>query len=147
MEWEVSDAFNSKDLEGMVKLNASLKSVRIWKTLKSEKTGITNLATIQGNSREKNTVFARITVFSETDQIKSLSIGYSDKASVFVNDQLMYSGDNTYQSRDFRYLGTIGLFDRIPVSLRKGKNEIVCAVSESFGGWGIMATLEPLADL
>jgi hypothetical protein len=41
-------------------------------------------------------------------------------------------------SRDYRYLGTIGYFDNVTLPLEAGKNEICIAVSEAFGGWGIM---------
>ncbi|MCH8059016.1 MAG: hypothetical protein IIA11_01020 [Proteobacteria bacterium] len=49
---------------------------------------------------------------------------------------LLYSkGNNAYQSRDYRYLGTIGLFDAIMLPLAVGDNELWIAVSEAFGGW------------
>ena len=59
-----------------------------------------------------------------------------------MNGALLYSGDNTYRSRDYHYLGTIGLFDEVPLNLRAGDNELVFAVSESFGGWAIMAAIK-----
>ena len=68
-----------------------------------------------------------------------LRFGYSDRVRVFLNGSLLYAGDNGYRSRDFRYLGTIGLFDSVPLALRPGDNELVMAVSESFGGWGVLA--------
>jgi hypothetical protein len=60
--------------------------------------------------------------------------------SVYLNGTLLYRGDNTYVSRDYRYLGTIGQFDEVPLSLQPGVNELVFVVSEGFGGWGITAT-------
>ena len=60
---------------------------------------------------------------------------------VYLNGQLIYTGDNTYMSRDYRYLGTIGLFDNVLLPLKPGKNELYIAVTEAFGGWGIMARL------
>jgi hypothetical protein len=71
-----------------------------------------------------------------------LNFGYSDTAKVFVNGKLIYAGNNTYQSRDYRYLGTIGLFDSVVLPLHSGENEILIAVTEAFGGWGVMAELE-----
>jgi hypothetical protein len=53
--------------------------------------------------------------------------------------RLLYAGDNGYQTRDYRYLGTISLFDALELNLAAGDNEILFAVSESFGGWGVMA--------
>jgi hypothetical protein len=39
-------------------------------------------------------------------------------------------------------LGTIGLFDDLYLPLEEGENEILFAVSETFGGWGIMVQLK-----
>lgn len=49
--------------------------------------------------------------------------------------------------RDYRFLGTIGLFDEVYLPLKKGENELWLAVTESFGGWGIKALIEDLAGL
>ena len=76
-----------------------------------------------------------------------LKIGYSDSARVFVNGELRYAGDNTYQSRDYRYLGTIGLFDSVVLPLSAGENEILIAVTEAFGGWGVMTEFESLEGI
>ena len=54
----------------------------------------------------------------------------------------MYSGDNGYKNRDFRFLGTIGLFDEVPLKLKRGENQLVLAVSENFGGWGVVGKFE-----
>ena len=70
--------------------------------------------------------------------VKILRFGYSDRASVYLNGQLVYRGSNDYQSRDYRYLGTIGPFDEVPLRLHRGANELVVAVSESFGGWDLI---------
>jgi hypothetical protein len=92
----------------------------------------------------KNTRFARLSVHSDRAESKLLKIGYSDSVRVFVNGELHYAGDNTYQSRDYRYLGTIGLFDTVALPLHAGDNEILIAVTEAFGGWGVMAEFENL---
>jgi len=76
--------------------------------------------------------------------VKQLNFGYSDTAAVFVNGALVYKGDNTYMSRDYRYLGTIGLFDSVALPLKSGENEVWIAVTEAFGGWGIMGQLVDL---
>ena len=112
----------------------------------AEKTGITNLARVQGRGEGKDTVFARVVVSSDDPAVRELALGYSDVAAVFVNDRLVYKGSNTYQSRDYRYLGTMGLFDRVALPLKEGENEIWIAVSEAFGGWGLMATITDFAD-
>jgi hypothetical protein len=52
----------------------------------------------------------------------------------------VFSGDNTYRSRSQRYLGVVTVEnDAVYLPLRRGENELVVAVAESFGGWGLIA--------
>ena len=99
-------------------------------------------AGIRALTRETNTVFARVTMISDRDQSKNVAFGYSDRLCLFLNDGLLYTGNNGFRSRDYRYLGTIGYFDAVTLPLHKGQNEIWFAVSESFGGWGVQAAFE-----
>jgi hypothetical protein len=94
-----------------------------------------------------NTVVARLLVASSTRQLKGLSFGYSDSVTVYVNGVPLYSGTNRYESRDYRYLGTIGLFDRVFLPLKEGENEILFSVSEAFGGWGVLARFDDLKGI
>ena len=41
----------------------------------------------------------------------------------------------------------IGLFDSVVLPLRAGENEILIAVTEAFGGWGVMAEFENLEGI
>ncbi len=142
--WQVSDTFDGASLEGRAKLGAEHKSNRTWTRLNAESTGITNLARVNGLGESSDTVFARIVVTAEQAGMRELVLGYSDAAAVFVNDTLAYKGNNGYLTRDYRYLGTIGLFDSVVLPLKAGENEIWIAVSEAFGGWGIMAKITDL---
>ena len=142
--WQVSDAFDSASLQGIAELGAQHKENRTWSELSAESTGITNLARVNGLGENSNTVFARVVVTADQAGVKELVLGYSDAAAVFVNDTLIYRGNNGYLTRDYRYLGTIGLFDSVALPLQAGENEIWVAVSEAFGGWGIMATISDL---
>ncbi len=146
-QWQVSDVFDGRALEGMHTLGNELKRDREWTTLASEATGITNLARVQGLEDDKATVFAKLVVNSAGEQIKGLAIGYSDAVAVYVNDTLIYSGTNQFLTRDYRYLGTVGLFDKVFLPLQKGDNEVWVAVSESFGGWGVQAKFDDLTDI
>jgi hypothetical protein len=64
--------------------------------------------------------------------------------TVLLNGRPLYSGDDAYQSRDYRFLGSIGWYDSVYLPLVEGRNELVMAVSEAFGGWGVQAKLEDL---
>ncbi len=140
--WSVSGAFAEATLDGKTRLGEGDKAGLTWKTLPAERTGITNLARVTTLSPATNTVFARVVVDAEREEVRKVRFGYSDRVKVFLNDRLIYGGNNGYQSRDFRYLGTIGLFDELYLPLRQGSNELWFAVSESFGGWGILAVLD-----
>jgi len=145
--WSVSSAFDGARLEGRFSLEASDTAGLDWRPLEAEASGITNLARVQGVAKGADTTFVRLRVSSDREQTQLLRFGYSDRVRVYLGGRLLYSGDNGYQSRDFRYLGTIGLFDSVPLRLAAGENELLFAVSESFGGWGILAALPPGAGL
>jgi hypothetical protein len=139
MKWKVSDPFAETALESSIEISSSHKEDLGWTVLKSEPTGLANLSRVSVLSRETNTVFARVTVVSDHAQSKTLAFGYSDRLRLFFNDRLLYTGNNGYRTRDYRYLGTIGYFDAITLPLEEGRNELWFAVSESFGGWGVQA--------
>lgn len=139
-QWSVSDAFAGATLDGRFALAASDRDGLRWHVLDAEQLGITNLARLQSHTEDgKDTAFARVVVTSSGARDTTVRFGYSDRVRVYLNGRLLYDGDNSYRSRDFRYLGTIGLFDSVPLALRDGENELLFAVSEAFGGWGIQA--------
>lgn len=142
LAWSVSDAFDEKSLEGKHLLSATDKAARTWTALACEDTGLANLARIQGIAPGKNTVFARVTIVSEGEQVKKLKFGFSDRVKIYFNDRLLYAGNNNYRSRDYRFLGTIGYFDELYLPLQAGENHLWLAVSEDFGGWGIQAMFD-----
>lgn len=138
--YEVSEAFPSIKMEGITALK-DLK-IPVGKKMKAEASGILNLSRVSPVSENTNTVLAKFNISSNSrDETKGLEFGYSDKVKVFVNGKLVYAGDNSFRSRDYRYLGSMGLFDAISLNLRKGDNEITFAVTERMGGWGVMARL------
>ena len=143
----MSSAFPADSLHDVQKLDQQHKDRPRWTLLAADPGGISNLAKIQGLESNQDTVFARFGITSETKQIKKLRFGYSDAVAVYANDILVYAGNNGYRSRDYRYLGTIGLFDTVYLPLQPGSNEIWFAVSEAFGGWGIKARFDDLQGI
>lgn len=137
LSWQLSPPVPEQTLSGLTELPAGFSSSLEWRPLDAEATGITNLARISPLTDEANTVWVRWAPRAESP--RRVRFGYSDRVRVFCNGRLHYGGSNLYRSRDYRYLGTIGLFDEIYCPLEDGKNEILFAVSESFGGWGIWA--------
>lgn len=141
--WEVSGAFDRAEVASLTQLSSKHLDRLDWTPVESETDGLINLAQVQGVQPGRDTAFARTSIETDTAQTRQLSFGFSDSAVVFVNGKRVYSGDNTYRSRDYRYLGSIGLFDSVTLNLNPGRNEICVAVTENFGGWGLLAKLQP----
>jgi hypothetical protein len=87
-------------------------------------------------------VYARTTIDSDRDQVKKLYIGYSDDVSVFLNGKILYRGRSAQNFRDPGFLGIVSPEnDAIYLPLKKGRNELMLAVSELGGGWGFICRL------
>ncbi|HVH87863.1 MAG TPA: hypothetical protein VM912_14140, partial [Terriglobales bacterium] len=90
-------------------------------------------------------VYARTTILSDSDQVKKLSIGYSDDVSVFLNGQILYRGRAAQGFREPGFLGIVSPEDdAVYLPLKKGSNELVLAISEIGGGWGFICRLTDL---
>jgi hypothetical protein len=90
-------------------------------------------------------VYARTSIVSDRDQVKKLYIGYSDDVSVFLNDRILYRGRSAQNFRDPGFLGIVNPEnDAIYIPLKKGRNELMLAVSELGGGWGFICRLADL---
>ena len=88
-------------------------------------------------------VYARTRIVSERDQVKKLSLGYSDEVSVFLNGKILYRGRSAQNFRDPAFLGIVNPEnDAVYLPLKKGRNELMLAVSELGGGWGFICRLE-----
>jgi hypothetical protein len=87
-------------------------------------------------------LYARTTIHSDRGQVKKLEIGYSDEVSVFLNGQILFRGRSAQNFRDPAFLGIMNPEnDAIYLSLKKGSNELMLAVSELGGGWGFICRL------
>jgi sugar lactone lactonase YvrE len=110
-----------------------------WKDVTSDPSGLVDISRYLPRSGRPDCVFARSVLRATEDRTMRLNIGYSDAVSVFLNGRTLFSANGEYQSRDPSFLGIVGLFDTLHLPLRKGDNELMLAVAESFGGWGFIA--------
>jgi hypothetical protein len=145
--WLVSDAFDRKSLEGRYQLTPADSEKLKWRAIGVEQNGTANLARLQGVAEGRDTVFARLVIRSDREQVKRVRFGFSDEVKVYFNGRLLYGGSDVYQSRDYRFLGTIGLYDELYLPLRRGENELWLAVTENFGGWGVTARFENMEGI
>ncbi|MGZ4809253.1 MAG: hypothetical protein ACXV7D_07970 [Thermoanaerobaculia bacterium] len=87
-------------------------------------------------------VYARTSIDSERDEVRKLYVGYSDDVSVFLNGKILYRGRSAQNFRDPAFLGIVNPEnDAIYIPLKKGRNELILAVSELGGGWGFICRL------
>jgi hypothetical protein len=133
--WEISDAFAEEELE------RALAGTRSWTPVESEPSGLVNLARVQGIRDGRNTALARARIDADEAETRVLTLGFADRAVVYLNGRPLFRGDDTYRSRDYRFLGSIGWYDVLYLPLEAGENELVVAVSEDLGGWGLQARL------
>jgi hypothetical protein len=145
--WWVSDAFPERRLAGGGELAAGDLDGRVWHRLAAESSGLADLARVQGIVRGRNTVLARRVIVADRARSVRMEFGFSDRVKVYLNRRLLYAGDDTYRSRDYRFLGSIGYFDALYLPLAAGPNELVLAVAEDQGGWGVQAKVTDLAGL
>ena len=144
--WEVSNAFAEKKLDGVQSLGVFDMDTLTWKKAVAENTGMLNIASVEPGSADNNTVLVKTTIHADQDELRKFLFGFSDRARVYFNNMLLYSGDDKYSSRDYRFLGTVGFYDAVYLQLRKGPNEVIIAVSEDFGGWGVMGSWDVIGD-
>ena len=137
--WSISDPFPERDVPEL--LDDTALSRRSWTQLDAEPLGLADLSRLHGIQDGRNTVYARTQLESPRAETVAAELGFSDRAVVFLNGRRLYRGDDTYRSRDYRFLGSIGYYDTVYLPLERGENDLVIAVSESFGGWGVQARL------
>ncbi len=133
MNWEVSEAFDgttaSGDAQGLS-----------FSSIVTETTGMLNLGRVQGLAKGKDTAYARLIINADSNQTKAFAFGFSDRATVYLNSEPIFSGNDAAFSRDYRFLGTVGFWDTVYLNLKAGENELLIAVSESVQnptGWAV----------
>lgn len=139
--WDRTDPFDEAMLSGKTMLMPSDDAAFTWTNFDADRIGIFAIHKLYTPLKGKNSVFLKKEIMSDSDQIKVLELGYSDRVSVFLNGELQYMGDNTYRSRNRAFLGTAGYYDKVALPLKEGKNELRLAVSAEAlftASWGGM---------
>ena len=162
--WSISPAFDAlaRDLERP--LSASETASIAWQDVEAEPPGLVTLyryrdaphprVSFQSNFSTRlepqpgmKVLYARTTIVSDKAEVKRLALGYSDDVSVFLNGKILYRGRSAQAFRDPGFLGIVSADDdAVYLPLKKGKNELVLALSELGGGWGFLCRLEPVGQ-
>ncbi|SEM91723.1 hypothetical protein SAMN04488505_10740 [Chitinophaga rupis] len=145
--WQVSNVVSSSLFEKKYQLTPAIKQGLTWTTQQTEPSGIINFSRFGRLTKTENAVVARISIESGLEQTKTLSFGFSDFVTVYLNGQALYAGADPFMSRDYRFLGSIGFFDKVFLPLKKGTNELWFVVAENFGGWGLQAKFDDMEKI
>ncbi len=159
-KWRISPAYDGLARNLETPLSSAESSSIQWQDVEAESPGFVVLyryrdaphprVTFQGDFSKRlepqpgmKVLYARTTIDSDRDQVKKLSIGYSDDVSVFLNGKILYRGRSAQGFRDPGFLGIVNPEnDAVYLPLKKGSNELLLAVSELGGGWGFVCRLE-----
>jgi hypothetical protein len=115
-----------------------------WRSYATEPNGVLVIGRHLKRPSPLAGAIARLVVRAERDTVQPMRLGFSDYITVFVNGRPLFSGDAHYSFDVPRQEGLIALSQATAwLPLRRGDNEILLAVSDGFGGWGLMAQLDP----
>ena len=158
--WEISPSYDALSLDPEQPLTAPETDTIQWQSIEAEAPGFVTIYRYRSAPRIRVTfandfskrlepqpgsklIYARCIIDSPTDVVKKLSIGYSDELSVFLNGNILFRGRSAQNFRDTRFLGIVNVEnDAVYLNLKKGRNELILAVTELGGGWGFICRLE-----
>ena len=163
-KWSLSPAYDALQRNPEKSLSDADKSAIHWQDVEAEPPGFVVLyryleaphpkVTFAGDFSKRlepqpgsKMVYARTVIESDRDQVRKLSIGYSDEVSVFLNGEILYRGRSAQYFRDPGFLGIVNPEnDTLYLPLKKGRNELILALTELGGGWGFICRLEDLGN-
>ena len=146
--WAVSNAIPALADEGtpLRPEDAAVGAYRRVETLPGGLLELHRVVQAPEGSREM-TAAARVRIHAERPGRRPLDLGFSDRATVFLNGEPLFRGEASY-SYAGRREGLIGYEQaRLYLPLRAGENELLVVVSDSFGGMGLMGRFADPAGL
>ncbi len=163
-KWELSEAFDSnvRDID-VVPSAAELKAMT-WEPVAVESPGMVVINRYRetseivpsfrepkdrtGRREGRKVVFARAVIHSDSAQTKKMSFGYSDEATVILNSKPLFTGKSAFLFRDPGFAGIMDVEnDAVYLDLKKGRNEIILAVADYFGGWGFICRIDDMQGI
>ena len=142
---------------------AEIPPSRTWHPIEAESTGLVNLSRAYGVGHAPSTSvgWLKCVVRVAASSRHIIRIGWARQITVFLNGQVVFSGDNKYYPSEQR-ISPNGRLEpdnaSVPLDLRPGRNEIVLAVgngwrAQSGGekaglyGWAAEAHFDDMADI
>ncbi|MGH2402989.1 MAG: hypothetical protein ACRDGN_00860 [bacterium] len=143
-QWQISPAVTVAPGPVIRVPDGLLASKGSWPSFPVEPTGVLVIGRHVARPARQSAVVARLVLRASGEHRQRLRLGYSDFVTVFVNGQPLFAGDAHYSFDEPRQDGVIGLWQAtVWLPLRRGENEVLLVVSDSFGGWGLTGQLDP----
>ena len=158
-KWSISPSYDALARNVESPLNASEAAAIQWQDVEAEPPGLVALyryrdaphlqVSFAGDFSKRlepqpgtKLLYARADLVCDREQVRKLSIGYSDEVSLFLNGKILYRGRSAQNFRDPGFLGIMNAEnDAVYLPLKRGKNELMLAISELGGGWGFICRL------
>lgn len=137
--WQISKVFKMNEADNeRTPDDQGLSDLR-WTAATCRGDGVVDISRYYPRSGNlPDIIYAKAILDAKSDTAKMFSFGYSDMISVFLNGKLLFAGNSAYTSRDPAFQGIVGLNDFLILPLEKGRNELLIALTENFGGWGFI---------
>ena len=103
-----------------------------WAALESEH-GIVDLTQLSASNNDLNTAYIWTQIDMPKETTGTLGIGSDDGVKVWLNGELVHEN---WQNREVAPDD-----DHVPVTFRKGKNQLVLKVQNALGAWGFCCRL------
>ncbi|MGG6230489.1 family 16 glycoside hydrolase [Tenacibaculum sp. SDUM215027] len=144
--WRITKAYPYKEN----KIQFQNFSKEKYTTVSTEESGLLPISkyvkkTSSGNfeQNKENYIIAATTIHSDKQKAQLFSFDYSDKVLVFLNGELLFSGNNAFRQKGVQYMGHMDInTNKLYLPLKKGENKIHCVVIDKANGWGLIAKLE-----
>ncbi len=146
--WQISPAF--VPAEGLLtELPEEIPAEDEWREVPANADGLVELERFvtRPEGVRRVGVLARLRITAEEASTRRLDLGFSDELSVFLNGRLLVADDESYSFNLPRRQGlwTPGQLS-VFLPLERGGNELVLAVVDRFGGWGLSGRLGTAAS-
>lgn len=145
--WRVSQPFQGGP--GPIQMLSDSILGGAWRTVSAAPSGLLTLSgTVARPAPGRATVLARLLIVAPRAGVYPLRLGFSDEVTVFVARRPLFAANAAYSHDQPRQDGVIHLDQATAyLPLETGPNEVILAVSDVFGGWGLMAQLDPALGL
>ncbi len=148
--WSISQSLAARTVDF-----SNLPAALTFEPVSAEASGLVNIAQYRSpaaarpaNDDGRNVVFAKAVLRAPRALRARVSIGFSDDVIVFLDGRPLFAGRSSYLFRDGSDLGTLTLgADVLYIDFTPGRHDLVFAVVEAFGGWGIVAKIEDAPEL